>query len=170
MPNTNYNVTQTRMSVPEIVFPPGSARGLEVEYQPITTGRLWRTINGELRDATRETHRKYRITISCNDQLSPTLAALNIGQQVNLTIPMPWRQPIVGGTATLIRTPAPETVQCFTGPVLVPHTLSDNVVTTSNSANYVEYRPILSVRVVEFSWESPEWSASDSWSITFEEI
>jgi hypothetical protein len=130
-----------------------------------------RTINGTLVDLTRSTHRKYRLEITCRDTVAPALAALWRGQTVSVNAPIPLRQVVSSGSATLIRTPVPGSVRCFTADgTPVPATVAGATVSTSPSAAYVEYKPVMTMMVVERSEDFAEWDATTGWSIVLEEV
>jgi hypothetical protein len=52
----------------------------------------------------------------------------------------------------------------------VPSTVVGTTVSTSPSAAYVEYRPVMTMMVVERSEDYAEWDATTGWSIVLEEV
>ena len=162
---------QTDLAIDGVVIPYGAARGIDVSIAPIEAGGMRRTINGTLIDLTRSTHRKYRLEIQCQDAIAPTLAALWRGQTVSVFAPIRLRQVVSAGAATLIRSPVPGTVRCFTAAgVPVAATVSGTSVSGATGAAYVEYQPSMLMMVVERSEDFDEWDATTGWSITLEEV
>jgi hypothetical protein len=162
---------QTDLAISGVVIPYGAARGIDVSIAPIDAGGMRRTINGTLVDLTRSTHQKYRLEITCRDTVAPALAALWRGQTVSVNAPIPLRQVVSSGSATLVRTPVPGSVRCFTADgTPVPATVSGTSVSTSPSAAYVEYKPVMTMMVVERSEDFAEWDATTGWSIVLEEV
>lgn len=163
---------QTDLAISGVVIPYGSARGVSVSISPIEAGAMRRTINGTLIDLTRSTHRKHRLEIQCQDTIAPTLAALWRGQTVSVFAPLRLRQALASGAATLVRSPVPGSVRCWTadGSIQIPATVSGTSVSGAAGASYVEYQPIMSMMVMERSEDFAEWDATTGWSITLEEV
>lgn len=162
---------QTDLAIGGVFIPYGAARGVSVSIAPVEAGGMRRTINGTLIDLTRSTHRKYRLEIQCQDTIAPTLAALWRGQTVGVFAPLRLRQAVSSGSATLIRSPVPGTVRCFTAAgAPVASTVSGTSVSGASGAAYVEYQPSMSMMVMERSEDYAEWDATTGWSITLEEV
>jgi hypothetical protein len=129
---------------------PYSARGLKQTLEPIdAAGNLRRTINGTLNDLSLVQFRKYRSTISGEDQQPPALEG--VWQGVTVT---------VGCVAELAY---------LTGLAGAPHR---TVVAGSSrvEGSFTFYRPQLDMRITAFQVERDEYGAVDSWSIDLEEI
>ena len=128
---------------------PYAARGLTQTLNPIDQSKdLRRTINGELVDFSVEQFHKYASVISGNDHMPPGLSGIWPGRDVSVECIAELYYLTVGGTAERAIVDGSERVE---GP-------------------YTYYRPILSMRVVDFSQSFDEWDAQVSWSLTLEEI
>ena len=139
---------ETLLTLSGIGVPPYSARGLTQSLEPIDGAvQLRRTVNGALADLSYETFRKYKSTISGQDQEPPAIDGVWPGQLVE-----------VGCIAEL----------CFLtsagGPV---HTAVIGSARVEGDFSF--YRPVLTMRVVGFSVSRDEYGATVSWQMQLEE-
>lgn len=128
---------------------PAAIRGATQTLDPIDQSvQLRRTINGTLVDLSDSTFRKYRSTISGNDQLPPAFDGIWPGQQVLVECIAELSYKTSGGTP------------------------SRDVVSGSSrtDGNFTFYRPELTMRVVSFTQDTDEYGASVSWSLELEEV
>jgi hypothetical protein len=126
-----------------------AARGLTQTLNPIDQSKdVRRTINGELIDFSIEQFRKYASVISGNDQMPPGLAGIWPGRDVQVECIAELYFVTAGGSAERPIALGSERTE---GP-------------------YTYYRPVLNMRVVDFSQSFDEWDAQVSWSLTLEEI
>ncbi len=75
----------TLLELDGINFGDYAVRALTMTLQPIDSADLRRTINGTLRDFTSPQHRKYAVSISCEDVDAPDLAGIWRGMPVTVT-------------------------------------------------------------------------------------
>lgn len=95
-------IPATLMSIDGIDFEDWAVRGIKMSLQPIDNGELVRDCNGNLRDITIDSHRKYAISISCTDQDAPILTNVWRGKQIELScIPGLGVDNNTGGTLTI---------------------------------------------------------------------
>jgi hypothetical protein len=128
---------------------PYSARGLTQTLNAIDQAKdLRRTINGELIDLSALQFRKYASIISGNDQMPPGVSGIWPGRAVQVECIAELYYITVGGTA---ERPIVDDSVRVEGP-------------------YTYFRPILEMRVLDFSQSFDEWDAQVSWSLTLEEI
>ena len=128
---------------------PYSARGLTQTLTPIDASKaLRRTINGALADVSYDQFRKYASKITCRDQATPAIDGIWPGAEV-----------VVECVAELSRLTDTEGPQ---RPV-VPG--SEHVV-----GDFTFYRPVLFMRVTDYSNGLDEWNADYNWSLDLEEI
>lgn len=138
----------TLLEISGIDLSPYAARGLTQTLNPVDQSKdLRRTINGELVDFSVEQFRKYASVISGNDQMPPGLSGIWPGRDVMVECIAELYYPTASGNAEREIVVGSERVE---GP-------------------YTYYRPILSMRVVDFSQSFDEWAAQVSWSLTLEE-
>lgn len=129
--------------------PEFSARGLSQTLEPIdAAGMLRRTINGGLVDLSVANFRKYRSTITGNDQLSPGLNGIWPGMTVTVDCIAELAYLTSGGTA------------------------AKTVVSGSSRVEgaWTYYRPQLTMLVTGFSIDHDEWGAACGWSLALEEV
>jgi hypothetical protein len=139
---------ETVLTLSGIGVPPYSARGLTQSLEPIDgAAQLRRTVNGALADLSYEPFRKYKSTISGQDQEPPAIDGVWPGQSVE-----------VGCIAEL----------CFLnsggGAVRTAVAGSARV-----EGDFSFYRPVLTMRVVGFSVSRDEYGAVVSWQMQLEE-
>lgn len=147
MPVLSVDNAYTLLTLTGIGVAPYSARGLSQTLTPISqSSQLVRTINGELISIAAPQFRKYRSSISCNDQQAPTLAGIWPGMTV--------------------------TVECVcelgTGSGTPDRPAVSGSTYTDGGISY--YRPVLEMRVVGFSQTKDEYGHQTSWQLDLEEI
>lgn len=139
----------TLLKISGVGMSPYAARGLTQTLNPIEQAKdLRRTINGDLIDFSVEQFRKYASVISGNDQMPPGVASVWPGRAVQVEcIAELYYATMGGGTER----PVVDGSERTEGP-------------------YTYYRPVLSMRIVDFNQSFDEWDAQVSWSLTLEEI
>lgn len=138
----------TLLRISGLGISPYAARGLTQTLNPIDQSKdLRRTINGELIDFSSELFRKYASVISGSDQEPPGVSGVWPGRQVEVEC-IAELYCLVGGTAER--------------PIVAG---SERM-----SGAYTYYRPVLSMRVLEFNQSFDEWGAQVSWSLALEEV
>lgn len=128
---------------------PYALRGATQTLSPIDASvQMRRTINGSLIDLSNSAFRKYRSTISGNDQLPPAFNGIWPGLQVTVKCISELSYKTTGGSA------------------------AKTVVSGSSRAvgDYTFYRPELTMRVVSFEQDTDEYGAAVSWSLELEEV
>jgi hypothetical protein len=127
--------------------PPYSARGLSQTLEPIAaSGDVRRTVNGTLRDLSMAQFRKYRSTITCQDQTAPAIDGVWPGKLLTVDCVAELSFPI-GGAAER--------------PV-VPGSQRDE-------AGFTFYRPRLAMLVTGYSESIDEYGAAVGWQLALEE-
>jgi len=144
----NYS-DSTLLKISGIGMSPHAARGLTQTLNPIEQAKdLRRTINGELIDFSVEQFRKYASVISGNDQMPPGVAGVWPGRHIQVECLAELYYLTAGGSAER--------------PVVAGSARTEGP--------YTYYRPVLEMRVLDFSQSFDEWDAQVSWSLTLEEI
>lgn len=130
-----------------IGFPEASVRGVSQTFEPIAeSSQLTRDVNGNLIDISNPAFRKFTSTLSCSDQVPPTLAGLWPGMVVTVDSVAEW--------SYLTATGAP----------VRP------VVSSRVEGSYTFYRPRLVMVVVEpWRQSSDPWNASVQWQLVLQE-
>lgn len=140
--------TLLTMSGPGV--PPYSARGLTQSLDPIDfASQTRRTINGNLKDLSVSQFRKYKSKISGKDQLPPACAGVWPGQLVSVECISELCYATGGTFSTPERTAVAGS--------------------TRVEGDFTFYRPVLEMRVIQFSIETDEWGAQVGWSMDLEE-
>lgn len=130
--------------------PPYSARGLSQSLEPIDeTSQLRRTINGDLKDLSVTQFRKYKSTISGDDQDPPAMAGM-----------WPGRLLAVECISELCYMTA-------NGSGLEERTVVDG--SRRVDGDFTFYRPALNMRLVNYKVDTDEWGRAVSWSMDLEE-
>lgn len=129
--------------------PAYAARGLIQTLEPIEAStQLRRTVNGALVDLSYQPFRKYKSTISCQDQEPPAVDGVWPGQTV--------------------------TVECVAELCFLTASAAPARPAVSGSqrteGDFTFYRPILTMRVTGFSLARDEYGATVSWQLQLEEI
>jgi hypothetical protein len=135
----------------ELAIPPYALRGISQTLEPIEqASNARRTINGVLKDVSSPDFRKYRTQIRCTDQQSPGLGELWPGMQ--LTMHSAAELSFEGSTGSSgLERPA------------VGGSLREE-------SGFTFYRPVLIVRVIDYSTDFAEWDAEVAWQLRAEEI
>lgn len=142
-------ISSTILRLAGVGLSPYAARGLTQTLNPIAQSKdLRRTINGDLVDFSVEQFRKYASVISGNDQMPPGVAGVWPGREVQVECIAELYYLTAGGSAER--------------PVVEGSTRAEGI--------YTHFRPVLDMRVVDFSQSFDEWDAQVSWSLTLEEI
>lgn len=143
-----YDAT-TVLAISSIGVPPYSARGLTQTVEPIEAAKNnWRTVNGEYIDVSGPQFRKYKSTVSCNDQVPPAFASLWPGRLLTVDCAFHLSYKTDGGS--------PER------PVVSGSSRVEG--------DFTIYRPQLQMRCVSFSQSEDEYGAAIGWSIELEEV
>jgi hypothetical protein len=165
---------ETIFAIDGVTLPPGSARTLRQTLEVLDNGELRRTVNGALVDLTRAQARKFRSTISCDDQDIPGFAHLWKGALVTVDCAAPLSQSITPPTAeiTLIRPPVPGSVEGFAadGTAVALSALDGQDASFTAPVALTRFRPRLAMRVVSRSWDLSEAAAETGWSLELEEV
>lgn len=139
----------TLLTLSGVGIAPFSARGLTQTLEPIDAStQLKRTVNGALVDLSYEPFRKYKSTISCQDQEPPAIDGIWPGLEVE-----------VGCVAEL---------SFATGGSGPARPAVDASSRTDGAFTF--YRPILTMRVTGFSVSRDEYGAAVSWQLQLEEV
>jgi len=141
-------MSDTLLVLSGIGVPGYSARGLTQTLEPIeASASLRRTINGTLKDLSFEQFRKYKSSISCQDQEPPAVDGVWPGRVVTVDCVAELSYP-TGGTSSR--------------PVVMG--------STRTVGAFVFYRPRLQMLVTRLSLNRDEYSAAIQWQMELEEI
>lgn len=166
--------TETNLVLGDLIIPIGSGRGITQSIEPVDNGELRRTVNGTLVDLTRDENRKFKSTISCSDQKTPSLAGIWKGMSLEVSSIALIRQLVSPAalTATLIRDYVVGTVfgRDINGAKITPTSVSGFLATFPFNVVMVEFYPKLTMLVDSISVETDEYGASQSWTIGLEEV
>ena len=139
---------ETLLTLSGMGVPPYSARGLTQSLEPIDgAAQLRRTVNGALADLSYEPFRKYKSTISGQDQEPPAIDGVWPGQLVDVGCIAELCFLTAGGSPARTAVAGSERVE----------------------GDFSFYRPVLSMRVVGFSVSRDEYGAAVSWQMQLEE-
>lgn len=130
-------------------IPPYSARGLKQKLEPIDGTKVTaRTVNGTLIDLSPTQMRKFKSTITCQDQNPPAFDGLWPGMIVTVDCVKELSYLTAGG--------AP----------------SRTVVSGSSrvDGDFTFYRPQLTMMVMAFTDTLEEWQAVEDWQLDLEEV
>jgi len=124
-----------------------SARGISQTLEPIAqAAHLERSINGQLIDFGYEPFRKYRTTITGNDQRPPAVDGVWPGKVITVECVV---ELAVAQSMPFERTPVEGSVYTEEG--------------------YTFYRPTLVMMVMAFSFDTDEWGSRVGWNLVAEE-
>jgi hypothetical protein len=138
---------ETLLALSGIGVPPYSARGLSQSLEPIDiAANLQRSINGALIDLSSPSFRKYKSTITGNDQRPPSCDGV-----------WPGRQVVVDCIAELAFADGGAAQR----PIVAGSDYSE--------AGFTYYRPQLTMVVTGFQLTTDEWGAAVGWTLTLEE-
>jgi hypothetical protein len=131
-----------------IGVPDYSARGLTQTLEPIeAAAQLRRSINGDLLDLSYGPFRKYKSTISCQDQEPPAVDGVWPGRVITVDCVAEFSYPAGGSPARPVVSGSARTEGAF-----------------------VFYRPQLRMLVTGFSMSRDEYGAAVSWQLQLEEV
>lgn len=146
-PGTGFSSTVLTLS--GVGVPPYSARGLQQTITPIGASvQLHRTINGALRDFSAPQFKKFSSVITGNDMDPPAVDGVWPGKEVTVAC---IAELAVAGSKSVFDRPA------VAGSV-------------RQEGGFTFYRPILTMRVVDFEVRRDEWGAAVSWTMELEEV
>jgi len=157
-------------------FPPLSARGCEQELTPISEGEFHRDINGDLIYLGQDTHTKYKSTIRCNDKAAIATDGLYRGREIQLgCIQRLWQKFESGQTEVhLDKKPVQGSSYAYNQnqeEIKILQIYGKHIILESpNSGGYVCYRPLLSMRIIQYSLSTNEWGIKVGWNMECEEI
>ncbi len=167
---------ETLLKLGDIVIPAGAGRGITQTVTPIENGSIRRTVNGELIDLTRQESRKYASAISAGDNAgtAPAFAGLWRGQTLVVECIKTIRQTVFPASlsATLIRSPVAGSVvgRDALGAKVNPSSVVDRLATFPSNVVMIEFRPILTMKVLSVNEDVNEYEASETWSLELEEV
>lgn len=116
--------------------------------EPIENARnMRRDVNGTLVDLSRESHRKYASKISCTFNRPPAFDGIWPGMEVTVHCCCEMTYPVSGQPGRPVVSGS-------------EHTEGD----------FVSYRPILVMKVINNTVEFAEWQAEYSWELELEEV
>ncbi len=174
---------QTELVINRGGFPPFSARGCQQTLQPIASGELRRTVNGELVYTGRKGHRKYASTITCTDLSSPAIEGIWRGETLTLhCIQRLWQEIFIEEdvqqiTVQLERPAVENSITALTSnqtELTLREVFSSKLDITHHFRKgekvYISYRPQLQMRVISFELETNEWQQSCGGRLILEEI
>jgi hypothetical protein len=174
---------QTELTINRGGFPPFSARGCQQSLEPLATGELRRTINGDLLYTGKKGHHKYKTTITCQDQAPPALEGIWRGEAVtvccaqrlwqeisvdkdNAELLVNLERPAVEGSIVALKDGTEQlpvqTIDSKQLAIKAPFKIGDKV--------YISYRPKLQMRVINFHLVTNEWQQTCGWRLMLEEI
>lgn len=129
-------------------LPPYAARGITQTLDPIgQAANNRRTVNGVLKDISFSGFKKYKSTISCNDQLAPALDGVFAGMELTVDCISELSYKTSGGSPARTVVPGSERVE----------------------GAFTYYRPRLTMLVMDFTSQTDEYGAQVSWSMSLEE-
>ncbi len=157
-------------------FPPFSARGCEQELTPIEHGDFHRNVNGDLVYLGSDAHAKYKSTIKCNDKAAIATDGLYRGREIELgCIQRLWQkfeanQPEL----ELDKLPVEGSLYAYSNDQVEIKILKIDgkkiTLATPNPGGYICYRPLLSMRIVQYTLKTNEWGIKVGWQMECEEI
>jgi len=169
---------ETVLKFGDIALPTGSSRFISQTLQPIDNGDVRRTVNGNLRDMTRDENRKFEGQLSSTDQATPALAGVWKGSIHIVECVKKFRDNLSPAAAavTLIRDPVVGSVFGYVADPcekVLPDTVGgvgNRDITFPQDVDYIEYRPILTMMVLANSINEDEAAAEEGWQIDLEEV
>lgn len=75
---------ESNLIIEGLGFPRFSLRRTQEKLEPIRQAVFERTINGELIDLVPDTHKKYKLTLSCREKNAPGFLQAGVGSQVTV--------------------------------------------------------------------------------------
>jgi hypothetical protein len=167
---------ETELTISIGGLPPLAAQGCEQELTPIMQGEFHRTINGDLIYLGEDTHTKYKSIVTCNDKTAIATDGLHRGSEIKLgCIQRLWQKIETDQTNVILdKFPVYESIVALdknNNPIAIKN-IEKNFVTLENShsGGFVCYRPLLSMRVIQYHLKTNEWGIKVGWQIECEEI
>lgn len=157
-------------------LPPFSARGCEQELTPISDGEFHRDINGDLIYLGQYTHAKYKSVIRCNDKAAIATDGLYRGREIELgCIQRLWQKFDANQTEVFLdKVPVLGSLYAYSEDEIeipIPHAKGKHIILqTPNPGGYICYRPLLIMRIINYSLNTNEWGIKVGWQMECEEI
>ena len=155
-------------------LPPWSSRNCTQELQPIATGELRRTVNGELLYTGLKSYEKYWSLIKCRDRAPLAFDSLWCGQEMTVGCIQRLWQPISGKSCVLARDYVQDSIVMTDekGQPLKVQNQDARKLEWEGSIErgFISYCPLLKTRVVSFGYDTDEWELEVSWFLKVEEI
>lgn len=167
---------ETELSISIGGLPPFSARGCEQELTPIIQGEFHRTINGDLIYLGEDTHTKYKSLITCNDKTVIATDGLHRGNEIQLGCIQRLWQKVAPDQKEIIldKIPVPGSVYAIDNNSATIEIVNEDgrkvMLTEPNNGGFVCYRPLLSMRIIQYKLRTNEWGVKVGWQIECEEI
>ncbi len=177
-------MTETVLSLSNIGVVPLSARGLSERLTPISNGELRRTVNGTLVDTTLTTHRKFQVSISCQDIQPAALNAVwrgktttvqcvsELSQKITLTSAVAAnvsldRKPVTGSGRAICRLGEVDTITSgVTFEQITGGWQADVAFPTGTTGEaFLMYRPELDCMVDSWNSDTDEYAAAPGWTL-----
>jgi|SRR5580704_9374710 hypothetical protein len=141
-------IPTTLLTISVLGVPIYSARGVTQTLDIIEAASVQRrTVNGDLIDLSYAPFRKYKTTITCTDQRSPSTDSIFPGLVVQIGCVAELGFP-VGGTPNRPVVPGSEYTE----------------------ANFTYYRPLLTMMIKSPGIQKVEWQGSVGWTLPAEEV
>lgn len=129
--------------------PPYSARGITQHLEPISgAAQLFRSVNGVAMDFSAPQFRKYKTSITCDDQQAPALNGVWPGKVVTVECVCELAYLTAGGVPERPVVSGSERVE----------------------GDFTYYRPILDIMITAFNADNAEWAAGVAWTLEGEEV
>lgn len=157
-------------------LPPFSARGCEQELTPIEQGEFHRNINGDLVYLGLDTHTKYKSIIKCDDKAAIATDGLYRGREIELGCIQRLWQKFEANQKELIldKIPVEGSLYAYCKDQKEIEILKVDgkkiALTAPNPGGYLCYRPLLCMRIVQYSLKTNEWGVKVGWQMECEEI
>lgn len=157
-------------------LPPFSARGCEQELIPISQGDFHRNINGDLIYLGDNTHTKYKSVIKCSDKAAIATDGLYRGREIQLgCIQRLWQKFEANQREIrLDKVPVEGSVYAYNEDnieIMITQAKGRGaLLETPHPKGYICYRPLLCMRIVQYSLNTNEWGIKVGWQMECEEI
>lgn len=154
--------------------PPFSARGCKQELKPVQQGKSVRLLSGELVFLGADAQKiKYTTTITGKDHAPFAFDGLYPGCAMEVGCISPIVQRFTNSTINLSRPFVENSLRAVTQTgetITILSVDKKKVVVEEDVVGYISYRPWLSMRVIDFSTHTDEWSMDNQWVLKLEEI
>jgi hypothetical protein len=154
------------------VIPTMSARECTQTLTPQSQGYFRRTVSGELK-CINAGDLKYRSTIHCQDKIPPALSKLKAGSVVRVHCIQYLTESVAKDSVShqLEREGFDINLFDFQGKRWTSKPLQNRSVSITQGfqGGFIMYKPILTMMVKSFSFETNEWNLSVSWTLELEE-